>query len=419
MASKQPFSRRIVIGFTLMTLVVSGLFSVGLVVTVHFIESHLVSEELDRELSLLLQRDDSTQQPVFIDSITRFYSSRSVHNPLPERYRDLSEGFSEVLEGKEAFYVYTRTVAGERYQLVQEQHEFEQREQTLYGAVVLGFFLSVVAAWILGQWMARKVMAPVTRLAHQVRYRDQIHPASPPLALDYPDDEVGHLAAAFDNALDKLLLALSRERLFTSDVSHELRTPLMIIASSCELLNAGSLDLTQRDQVDRITRAALEMKELVQTFLMLARTESRDGRPEKTSLETLAREQYQRWQGAMTDKGLGFELVVEHQDGGSYHRTFLSVVIANLLRNALHYTERGQVRLVVARGVVKVEDTGIGIPVERQQEIFEPFVRGPEVRGEGLGLGLSLVKRICEHQGWQISIEAMPEGGSCFQVCLG
>ena len=419
MAGKQPFSRRIVIGFTLMTLVVSGLFSVGLVVTVHFIESHLVSEELDRELSLLLQRDDSTQQPVFIDSITRFYSSRSVHNPLPKRYRDLSEGFSEVLEGKEAFYVYTRTVAGERYQLVQEQHEFEQREQTLYGAVVLGFFLSVVAAWILGQWMARKVMAPVTRLAHQVRYRDQIHPASPPLALDYPDDEVGHLAAAFDNALDKLRLALSRERLFTSDVSHELRTPLMIIASSCELLNAGSLDLTQRDQVDRITRAALEMKELVQTFLMLARAESRDGRPEETSLETLAREQYQRWQGAMTDKGLGFELVVEHQDSGSYHRTFLSVVIANLLRNALHYTERGQVRLVVARGVVKVEDTGIGIPVERQQEIFEPFVRGPEVRGEGLGLGLSLVKRICEHQGWQISIEAMPEGGSCFQVCLG
>ncbi|MEZ5529637.1 MAG: HAMP domain-containing sensor histidine kinase [Porticoccaceae bacterium] len=418
MATKQPFSRRIVIGFTLMTLVVSGLFSLGIVATVHFIESHLVSQELDRELGLLLQGGVTRQGPVFIDSITRFYSSRPTDSPLPDRYAHLSEGFAEVVAGDEAFYVYTRELEGERYQLVQEQHEFEQRERSLFAAVVVGFLLSVIAAWVLGNWMARKVMQPVTRLALQVHQRDQLHPISPPLAPDYPDDEVGRLAEAFDNALGRLRLALSRERLFTGDVSHELRTPLMVIASSCELLEAGRLDEEQREQVDRIARSARDMKELVQTFLMLARAESGEGGVDEVPLITAAREQYQRWLPLMEEKELQFELLEEAHDVGSYHHTFLSVVIANLLRNALHYTEKGRVRLVVSAGNIRVEDTGIGVPEQQRQAIFKPYVRCDQQRGEGLGLGLSLVKRICERQGWQVSLSDGPAGGSIFSIRL-
>lgn len=418
MPTKQPFSRRIVIGFTLMTLAVSGLFSLGIVATVHFIESHLVSQELDRELDLLLQGGVTRQGPVFIDSITRFYSSRPTDTPVPERYAHLPEGFTEVVEGDDAFYVYTRELEGDRYQLVQEQHEFERRERSLFAAVVVGFLLSVVAAWVLGTWMARKVMQPVTRLAQQVHQRDQLHPISPPLAPDYPDDEVGRLAEAFDNALGRLRLALSRERLFTGDVSHELRTPLMVIASSCELLEAGRLDEEQREQVGRIARSARDMKELVQTFLMLARAESGGSEVDEVPLITAAREQYQRWLPLMEEKGLQFELLEEAPGEGCYHHTFLSVVIANLLRNALHYTENGRVRLVVSSENIRVEDTGIGVPEQQRQAIFKPYVRCDQQRGEGLGLGLSLVKRICERQGWQVSLSDGPAGGSTFGIRL-
>ncbi len=70
--------------------------------------------------------------------------------------------------------------------------------------------------------------------------------------------------------------ALSREQLFTSDVSHELRTPLMVLASSCELLLENpAIDERGRNQVERIARACEEMRELVQTFLMLARAQHR------------------------------------------------------------------------------------------------------------------------------------------------
>ncbi|MFO7705863.1 MAG: sensor histidine kinase, partial [Halopseudomonas sp.] len=88
-------------------------------------------------------------------------------------------------------------------------------------------------------------------------------------------------------------------------------------------------------------------------------------------------------------------------------------------RNALHYTERGEVRLLLSAGGFRVEDSGPGVPSDQQTNIFEPFVRGSEARGEGLGLGLSLVKRICAHQGWQVRMHSLSPAGSCFEVRLG
>jgi len=93
-------------------------------------------------------------------------------------------------------------------------------------------------------------------------------------------------------------------------------------------------------------------------------------------------------------------------------------VMSNLLRNALHYTEHGQVRLVLEHGGFRVEDTGVGIPVDQQERMFQPFVRGAEGRGEGLGLGLSLVRRICAHQGWAVEVHGREPCGSCFAVRL-
>jgi signal transduction histidine kinase len=247
-----------------------------------------------------------------------------------------------------------------------------------------------------------------------------LHALAPALAPDYPDDEVGHLAAAFDSTLGQLRQTLERERLFTSDVSHELRTPLMIIASSCELLvEAQGLSPRQREQVQRISRAAEEMSELVQTFLMLARAkpeESRQGG--SASLAEVADEQSKRWAPLIEEKGLQFQLIAQGVDSAQYNLTFLRTVMSNLLRNALHYTEQGGVRLILDTGGFRVEDSGVGIPLDQHEQMFQPFVRGPEARGEGLGLGLSLVKRICTHQGWAVRVSDLPPQGSRFEVNL-
>jgi signal transduction histidine kinase len=419
MASKHPFARRILIAFVLMTTLVSGLFSMSIVAVVHFIEEHLVSQELSNELDEVLHVDIRNGKPPRLDSSTRFFASDIAKYAIPEQFSGLPQGFSEAEYDGEAFYVYTHEINGRTYVLVQQQQEFEAREQALYDVVLAGFILTVIVAWGLGVIMARKVMEPITRLAQQVRHRDQLNPLAPPLAPEYPDDEVGQLADAFDSTLGQLRQTLERERLFTSDVSHELRTPLMVIASSCELLEESPLPPREREQLQRINRASEEMRELVQTFLQLARDKANEGAPTVSiSLASVASDQSSRWGALLKEKGLYFQCISEAEDSGLYNPILLSAVMGNLLRNALHYTEQGFVRLVLEAGAFRVEDSGSGIPLEQHESIFQPFVRGSHARGEGLGLGLSLVKRICTKKGWSITLSNLPTGGTCFRVVL-
>lgn len=419
MTAKQPFARRILIAFVLMTTLVSGLFSISIVVIVHFIEARLVSDEMERELNQVLYIDLEQGRPPRLDASTHFFASNLPDYPIPQLFVGLEEGFVEIKQDEEAYFAFTRQIDDQTYVLVQEQHEFEAHEQALFNTVLAGFLLTIIGAWALGLVMARRVMAPVSRLAQQVRHRDQLHPLAPPLAPEYPQDEIGQLAAAFDSTLGQVRQSLERERLFTSDVSHELRTPLMVIATSCELLAEAGLDRRTSEHLLRIKRASDEMSELVQTFLQLARDKSReDMQANDTALAALAAEQAERWGPLFRDKGLTFTLATEDADAGLYNPTLLRTVMANLLRNALHYTEQGSVRLILETGGFRVEDSGNGIPVEQHESIFQPFVRGPLAHGEGLGLGLSLVKRICTRQNWLISLHDSAGGGSCFRVVL-
>jgi len=418
MLRKQPFARRILIAFVLMTALISGLFSLSIVLVVHYIEERLMSEEMQRDIDYL-KSDYQQELPLRLDAQSHFFASNSKDYPIPPSLQGLEAGFTEILEGDTAFYAFVLQEDGETFLLLQNQQEFEAHEQALFDVVLVGFALCLLFAFALGLFMARKVMQPLSRLAGQVRHRNQLHPLAPALAADYPDDEVGQLAAAFDSTLGEVRQLLSRERLFTSDVSHELRTPLMVIASSCELLSEAALSPTAAEQVARIERASSDMRTLVEIFLHLARgKDSASTLSDSASLLQVAQQQYQHWQPLFAEKHLDFALIQQAQDEGLYPTTFLATVMTNLLRNALHYSEQGTVRLVLQTGGFRVEDEGIGIPSSEQETIFQPFVRGISARGEGLGLGLSLARRICTRQGWQITLDSQREKGCCFVVRL-
>lgn len=114
------------------------------------------------------------------------------------------------------------------------------------------------------------------------------------------------------------------------------------------------------------------------------------------------------------------EFIYEPRLAGTtrYDLTFLQSVMGNLLRNAWHCTDQGFVRLTLLKDSFVVEDSGIGIPEEKRHAMFQPFVRGDEQRGEGLGLGLSLVQRICSRQRWQVQLVTREPNGCRFTVTL-
>lgn len=417
MTSRLPFSQRIVSAFVIMTVLVSGSFSLGIVAVVHFVEKQLITKELHGKLSTVLHEDIKAGRAPRLDARTRFFASNSTEHPIPERFADLPDGFTEIEDENEASYIYLTEMNGIQYMLLQEQQEFEDREEILFSVVLAGFLLSIVSAWGLGTIMARKVMEPVARLARQVGHRDQLASLPAPLAPGYSDDEIGHLAAAFDTTLGQLRQSVERERLFTSDVSHELRTPLMVISTSCELLLENRLPAGQRDQIERIARSAKEMSDLVRTFLMLARTGPPDiVDPDAVTLTQVAQEQADLWGPAIRAKGLDFELNDTGADSSAHNPTFLRTVMSNLLRNAWHYTTEGKICIVLRKDGFSIEDTGIGVSINETKLIFQPFFRGTRARGDGLGLGLSLVKRICEYQDWKIEIQKNIPNGSIFNI---
>ncbi|CAI8946965.1 sensor histidine kinase [Pseudomonas sp. Irchel 3H3] len=421
MEFRQSLAQRIIIAFALMSALVAGAFAMGIVATVHLVEEKLISAGLGGDLQRLLLMDNMSEWSHRPEPDQLFYFSGGPGDfELPKDLRHLDAGFHEVFREQLSYHAMVEIVDGRHYVLLQDQSDFEERERVLFAVVLVGFVLSLALAVFLGWVLARKVMAPVVRLARQVRHRDQLLGLAPPLAPDYAADEVGELAVAFDATLGRLRQALNRERLFTSDVSHELRTPLMVLASSCELLleNPG-IDQRGRAQVERIARACEEMRELVQTFLMLARAQHEAaGMSPQMTLQQVAEDLLGLWREPIEAKGL--QLI--HEPGQPlpmrYNATLLHAVMGNLLRNAVHYTDSGFIRLTLLPNGFLVEDSGVGIPEEKREAMFEPFVRGTENRGEGLGLGLSLVQRICENQGWSVSLTTREPSGCRFQVEL-
>jgi len=418
---KHSLKQRIVIVFTLMSTLVAVVFAAGIVVTVHFVEKKLTVLSLDGDLHRLLVMDDVANWSHRPDKLSLFYVEGGAGDlAMADDLKRLTPGFHTFVRGKNTYYAMVDSVDGRSYVLLRDQRSSVKRERILFGVVLVGFVLSVLLALLLGRLLAQRVMAPVVKLAGQVRQRDQLLEVAPSLAPEYGNDEVGELAVSFDETLGRLRAALGREKLFTSDVSHELRTPLMVLASSCELLLENpNLDPRSHAQVTRIARASEGMRQLVETFLLLARIESdQAGRGPRSTVKATADELVDMWRKPIEEKGI----VLRYEPGEPlpdlYNATLLHSVMGNLLRNAWHYTDEGFICLTLDSHGFSVQDSGIGIPLEKQQAMFQPFVRGDEQRGEGLGLGLSLVQRICANQHWTVTLTSRDDGGCCFTVLL-
>ncbi len=412
-------ARRIVIAFTLMGTIIAGLFSAGVVIAIELAEIHLVFEGMERQLDFAIANDQAGPSFNHISANLYLYRTGAPSDPpLPDWLHDYGPGNHEIDHENFGYLVLVRDHNGRRYILLLDHSDFAHREQLTFSIAGIGFLLSVLIAFGLGLLLARRVIAPVTRLAGQVQHRDQLLPLAPSLAPDYPNDEVGQLAAAFDHTLGRLRQALQRETLFTSDVSHELRTPLMIIASSCELLlDSIPPNSHEHAQLLRLQSACEEMRELLETFLCLARGNTPAARNNNIALPTAAADQIGHWKEEAQRRGLALEL--ENHAATSddvYPAPLLRTVISNLLRNAIHYTERGEVRLILHADGFDVSDTGVGIPPNEQLSIFQPYVRGGTSRGDGIGLGLSLVQRICQQQGWRVWLSERSGGGCVFHI---
>ncbi|MEZ4599540.1 MAG: HAMP domain-containing sensor histidine kinase [Syntrophotaleaceae bacterium] len=410
-------SQRIILSFVLLTTIVSGLFAIGLTATIHYVEASLVRSEMPKDFSRIFD-DYRNGRELRLEEGASFFPEGAA---LPDYLESIPTGYSEVVLNDLAYYVYHRIEGKKSYFLVKDQTSFERAEILLQRAVFSGFVLCVLASFVLGWFMVKQVIAPVRRLTRQVADREALREQPLPLASEHADDEVGALARAFDATFAKLEQALRREALFTSDVSHELRTPLLVIQSACEILVAKKeLDGYSRQRIESIREAVRKMKELVETFLALAR--GKDNQAETATLDAIVKSEFPNWtQMAQQKENL---LLLEDKAKDQlrkevkYPAVLLRTVIDNLIRNAVRHTAGGEIVLVLRDDSFELRDTGSGIAPDEMDKVFEPYYRGTASRHDGLGLGLSLVRRICERENWTITLARNHPQGCWFRINL-
>jgi signal transduction histidine kinase len=415
MEFKSPLSQRIIISFVLLTTIVSGLFSFGIMAAIDIVKRDLVTAELNRKFPNILVDYKQGQVPD-LDMGTQFYSGTE---DLPYYLRDLEPGFYEIKDAESSFHVMMRKDREMPFYLVQEQTTVAQHENLLEMTVIAGFFLCVATSLVLGIMMVRRIIAPVQRLTQQVHNREKLLLDAPPISTDYTNDEVGRLAQAFDRTLSMLQESLQRESMFTSDVSHELRTPLMVIKSSCDLLiEKNQLDEYASQRIDIISKAAGEIQELVDTFLTLAR--GKETEQNNATLSSIIDGNLREWQNQAAVKGLSFTLqdhtAASGEQAALFHVPMLRTVLNNLVRNAIHHTAEGGISLEVRSTGFTLCDTGPGISTTDKDSIFKPFFRGQSGNRNGLGLGLSIVQRICQKERWTVAVSDNQPTGCCFTV---
>ena len=218
---------------------------------------------------------------------------------------------------------------------------------------------------------------------------------------------------------------------FLAVMSHELRTPLNAIAGYVQLLEMGihgPVTDAQREALDRIARSQNHLLRLINDVLNLARIES--GRVEFTiepvELSALMAEVTPMVEPQMGAKDLAFGVGVPPDTRVLADREKLQQILINLLGNALKFTPPGgRVWVDAAREantvLLRVCDSGIGIPPGKQASVFEPFVQvdaGRTGRSEGSGLGLAISRDLARGMGSELTLESEVGKGSTFTVTL-
>lgn len=265
----------------------------------------------------------------------------------------------------------------------------------------LGFGLGVV--------VMRRAVAPVAQLAQVVADIDVEHLSAEDhkriQSSRFGDDEVGVLAGTIEKTLERISAFVERERYFTSSASHELRTPITVITGALELLEQSDLSATDVKALDRVRRATLDMKTTIEMFLCLAR-ETDDGLyDEQFLVMPLVSQAIDQQRYLLSGKSVDIDIDELANPRVSGHPQAFSIVVNNLVRNAFEYTLDGQGPITI---LVKEHELLITNRVTNQvsSDADERHTPTGAASPQGYGLGLGIVQRLCERNGWSFSLHA-------------
>lgn len=350
------------------------------------------------------------------------YASRE-HSELPAR---ALLGFADVGVGGRTWRTFS---VATRVRVIQVAQPVAIRRQLAADAALRSVAPLLIVAplmLLLAGWLVTRALAPLRRVAAELRGRDdQSLAVLPDQALP---DEVTPLVTALNALLARLAAARDTQRAFVADAAHELRSPLTALKLQLELLKRAG-DADARAEATRALAGGIERAvRLVEQLLALARSEP--GVPtamETLDLAELARQAISDVVPLAAARGTTLELQADAAVPLRGDRTALTALVRNLADNAVRYAPAGAgVEVVVERegqgegeqALIRVDDNGPGIPAAERERVFDRFYRRADGDESGNGLGLAIVRSVARRHGGEVTLGDSPRGGLQVQVRL-
>jgi two-component system OmpR family sensor kinase/two-component system sensor histidine kinase QseC len=272
--------------------------------------------------------------------------------------------------------------------------------------------LVALAVW----WLVGLSLAPLRNLVAAVRARGA--ETLTPLPLAGLPSELAPLGAALNALLARLDASFEAQRAFVADAAHELRSPLTALKLQLDLARRAPDEATRTRALAELAAGTERMRHLIEQLLVLARAEpggagSANG---DADLSEIARQATADAVPLAASRGMELELDAERPLRVSGDEAALRILLRNLIDNAVRYAGTGgrvqvQVSENADQAVVRVDDSGPGIPPAERARVFDRFYRRDGGDTTGSGLGLAIVRAIADRHGAAVDLSDSPLGG--------
>lgn len=391
-------------------------------------EDDLVNDILNTEMDRLVQHARVSDEflprrgPRVLGGSMRAWLQSDGQPPagIPKELLGLENGMHLIEPGPYTWHVMVADTGGGKVYLLYDATENEERVHD-FGLIVLGVgAICVVGAYAPSRRVAAVAAGPLLDLTDRL---STWAPGSPDLAVTR-DDEAGRLIEAFNRMQNQVDRSIAREREFAGNLSHEVRTPLAAIRSDSELmLLTQVLTPDQRQRLARIVDNVDDVVVCLESARAMARDQLRPPEP-----VDLAQCMADAWRGHEAQADLA-DLWLDNRIPEGHvlilDRYALLTVLRNLVRNAIEHAAPATLMASLTEdGALALRDDGKGIDEADLPFLFRRYFSGRLRDAGGLGrdetahgLGLAIAKRVCDMQGWTLTVESSrtgPARGTCF-----
>jgi len=278
--------------------------------------------------------------------------------------------------------------------------------------------IGLLGSFFVGYFFSYKLFSPLKDMAKTIEDIDLEQLDETIKVKGHPKDEIVILTKKFNEMIIRLKDMTSRQKEFVSNASHELKTPLTRALLSTDI--ALNQPVIQKGELENVKNDLLEINELLEKLLLLSKVRETSMLPQgNTKVIIVVNEILKSFSKITAEKKITVKVGIAEDFTFPVHIKYLQIILSNLLSNAIKFSnEESTINITGSKNeyskTISVQNLGKVLSTDETQKIFDRFYRGKEQNEKGHGIGLSLVKRICDSYDITIKVTSEENNGTFF-----